>query len=132
MSTNSVIRQIKLYATHVLYVCRAAEAAGCTVQSLMPSVGFHLPQLYITAGHNIGWYGICPVPYPQAQLATNSRPQYMYSRSYAEDVTSVTSSASQGPHSFILVFDCLFVCVCVTPGAIPYLSRTCPVSVPYL
>ena len=50
-----------------------------------------------------------------------------YSRSYAEDVTSVTSGASQGPHSFNLVFVCLFVCV--TPGAIPYLFRTCPVSV---
>ena len=49
---------------------------------------------------------------------------YFYSRSYAEDVTSVTSGASQGPHSFNLVFVCLFVClfVCVTPGAIPYLS----------
>ena len=38
------------------------------------------------------------------------------SRSYAEDVTSVTSGASQGPHSFNLVFVCVFVCV--TPGAI--------------
>ena len=46
------------------------------------------------------------------------------SRSYAEDVTSVTSGASQGPHSFNLVFVCVFVCV--TPGAIPYLSRTVP------
>ena len=46
------------------------------------------------------------------------------SRSYAEDVTSVTSGASQGPHSFNLVFVCLCVClfVCVTPGAIPYLT----------
>ena len=41
---------------------------------------------------------------------------YLHSRSYAEDVTSVTSGASQGPHSFNLVFVCLFVCV--TPGAI--------------
>ena len=51
----------------------------------------------------------------------------VYSRSYAEDVTSVTSGASQGPHSFNLVFVCLFVClfVCVTAGAIPYLSRIC-------
>ena len=48
---------------------------------------------------------------------------YLYSRSYAEDVTSVTSGASQGPHSFNLVFVCLFVCV--TTGAIPYLSRIC-------
>ena len=40
----------------------------------------------------------------------------LYSRSYAEDVTSVTSGASQGPHSFNLVFVCVFVCV--TPGAI--------------
>ena len=50
----------------------------------------------------------------------------LYSRSYAEDVTSVTSGASQGPHSFNLVFVCL--CVCVTPGAtvsVPYLSHTC-------
>ena len=31
----------------------------------------------------------------------------LYSRSYAEDVTSVTSGASQGPHSFNLVFVCL-------------------------
>ena len=42
-----------------------------------------------------------------------------YSRSYAEDVTSVTSGASQGPHSFNLVF----VCLC---HAWRY-----PVSVPY-
>ena len=40
----------------------------------------------------------------------------IYSRSYAEDVTSVMSGACQGPHSFNLVFVCL--CVCVTPGAI--------------
>ena len=52
------------------------------------------------------------------------RSSSIYSRSYAEDVTSVTSGASQGPHSFNLVFVCL--CVCVTPGAIPYLSRTVP------
>ena len=45
------------------------------------------------------------------------------SRSYAEDVTSVTSGASQGPHSFNLVFVCLFVCLC---HAWRY-----PVSVPY-
>ena len=50
-----------------------------------------------------------------------------YSRRYAEDVTSVTSGASQSPHSFNLVFVCL--CVCVMPGAIPYLSCICPVSV---
>ena len=50
----------------------------------------------------------------------------IYSRSYAEDVTSVTSGASQGPHSFNFGV-CLFVClfVCVTAGAIPYLSRIC-------
>ena len=35
-----------------------------------------------------------------------------YSRSYAEDVTLVTSGASQGPHSFNLVFVCVFVCLC--------------------
>ena len=37
---------------------------------------------------------------------------FIYSRSYAEDVTSVTSvtsGASQGPHSFNLVFVCVFV-----------------------
>ena len=39
---------------------------------------------------------------------------YNYSRSYAEDVTSVTSGASQGPHSFNLVFVCLCVCVFVS------------------
>ena len=41
---------------------------------------------------------------------------YIYSRSYAEDVTSVTSGASQGPHSFnsrsyaedVTLFVCLF------------------------
>ena len=38
----------------------------------------------------------------------------VYSRSYAEDVTSVTSGASQGPHSFNLVFVCLCVCVFVS------------------
>ena len=54
-------------------------------------------------------------------------PHSFNSRSYAEDVTSVTSGASQGPHSFNLVFVCLFVCV--TAGAIPYLSRICPVPV---
>ena len=58
----------------------------------------------------------------QAQVAT-TLPHYTkehYSRSYAEDVTSVTSGPSQGPHSFNLVFVCLCVClfVCVTPGAI--------------
>ena len=37
---------------------------------------------------------------------------FIYSRSYAEDVTSVTSGASQGPHSFNLVFVCVFVCLC--------------------
>ena len=47
----------------------------------------------------------------------------LYSRSYAEDVTSVTSGASQGPHSFNLVFVCVFVCLC---HAWRY-----PVSVPY-
>ena len=75
----------------------------------------------------------------------------LYSSSYAEDVTSVTSGASQGPHSFNLVFVCLFVSrlalsrICPVPyrtikhswlqtrqlatifaGAIPYLSRTVP------
>ena len=44
--------------------------------------------------------------------------------SYAEDVTSVSSVASQGPHSFNLVFECLFVCVFVSRLA---LSRICPV-----
>ena len=51
----------------------------------------------------------------------------LYSRSYAEDVTSVTSGASQGPHSFNLVFVCLFVCLCHAwryPVAVPY--RTVP------
>ena len=48
----------------------------------------------------------------------------IYSRSYAEDVTSVTSGASQGPHSFNLVFVCLFVCLFVSRLA---LSRICPV-----
>ena len=48
------------------------------------------------------------------------------SRSYAEDVTSVTSGASQGPHSFNLVFVCLFVCVVCLCHAWRY-----PVSVPY-
>ena len=47
-----------------------------------------------------------------------------YSRSYAEDVTSVTSGASQGPHSFNLVFVCLFVCLFVSRLV---LSRICPV-----
>ena len=46
-----------------------------------------------------------------------------FSRSYAEDVTSVTSGTSQGPHSFNLVFVCLFVCLC-------HAWRYC-VSVPY-
>ena len=36
------------------------------------------------------------------------------SRSYAEDVTSVTSGASQGPHSFNLVLVCLCVCLFVS------------------
>ena len=39
--------------------------------------------------------------------------RYFNSRSYAEDVTSVTSGASQGPHSFNLVFVCLCVCLFV-------------------
>ena len=44
----------------------------------------------------------------------------LYSRCYAEDVTSVTSGASQGPHSFNLVFVCLFVSRLA-------LSHICPV-----
>ena len=44
-------------------------------------------------------------------------PHSFNSRSYAEDVTSVTSGASQGPHSF-------FVCLCRARLA---LSRICPV-----
>ena len=47
-----------------------------------------------------------------------------YSCSYAEDVTSVTSGTSQGPHSFNLVFVCLCNCVFVSRLA---LSRICPV-----
>ena len=46
-----------------------------------------------------------------------------YSRSYAEDVTLVTSGASQGPHSFNLVFVCVFVCLCHAwryPVPVPY------------
>ena len=46
----------------------------------------------------------------------------LYSRSYAKDVASVTSSASQSPHSFKSVFICLFVL-----SACLALSRTCPV-----
>ena len=52
----------------------------------------------------------CPDRFKYARMVKG------YSRSYAEDVTSVTSGASQGPHSFNLVFVCVFVCV--TPGAI--------------
>ena len=51
-------------------------------------------------------------------------PHSFNSRSYAEDVTSVTSGASQGPHSFNLVCVCLFVCLCH--------GWSYPVSVPYL
>ena len=40
---------------------------------------------------------------------TSTHLHVVYSRSYAEDVTSVTYGASQGPHSFNLVFVCLFV-----------------------
>ena len=60
-------------------------------------------------------------------------PHSFNSRSYAEDVTSVTSGASQGPHSFNLVFVCLCVClfVCLFVSRLA-LSRICPVSVPYL
>ena len=47
-------------------------------------------------------------------------PHSFNSRSYAEDVTSVTSGASKGPHSFNLVFVCLFVSRLA-------LSRICPV-----
>ena len=47
-----------------------------------------------------------------------------FSRSYAEDVTSVTSGASQGPHSFNLVIINLLVCLFVSRLA---LSRICPV-----
>ena len=61
---------------------------------------------------------------PKSQPLSRNNNHFYYSRSYAEDVTSVTSGASQGPHSFNLVFVCL--CVCVTPGTIPYLSRTVP------
>ena len=43
-------------------------------------------------------------------------PPSFNSRSYtvAEDVTSVTSGASQGPHSFNLVFVFVFVCLFVS------------------
>ena len=54
-------------------------------------------------------------------------PHSFNSRSYADDVTSVTSGASQGPHSFNLVFVCLFVCLCHAwryPVSVPY--RTVP------
>ena len=43
-----------------------------------------------------------------------ARSNQVYSRSYAEDVTSVTAGASQGPHSFNLVFVCLCVCLFVS------------------
>ena len=46
--------------------------------------------------------------------ATAGTLRSLYSRSYAEDVTSVTSGASQGPHSFNLVFVCVFVCLFVS------------------
>ena len=78
--------------------------------------------------HLLGLSNVCSAePFllnKKAQKPTTDRDKFN-SRSYAEDVTSVTSGASQGPHSFNL-FVCLFVCVCVTPGAIPYLSRTEP------
>ena len=49
----------------------------------------------------------------------------IYSRSYAEDVTSVTSGASQGPHSFNLVFVCGGrTSVWLYPVSVPY--RTVP------
>ena len=51
--------------------------------------------------------------------STGVKKQNFYSRSYAEDVTSVTSGASQGPHSFNFVF----VCLCHVwryPTSVPY------------
>ena len=45
---------------------------------------------------------------------------FNYSHSYAEEVTLVMSGASQGPHSFNVVFVCLFVSRLA-------LSRICPV-----
>ena len=61
---------------------------------------------------------------------------FLNSRSYAEDVTSVTSGASQGPHSFNLVFVCLFVSRLALSRICPVPYRTAghllaPVSVPY-
>ena len=46
---------------------------------------------------------------PAYKSQGNVMEMVLYSRSYAEDVTSVTSGASQGPHSFKLGFVCLFV-----------------------
>ena len=59
----------------------------------------------------------------QSRIAKNNDD----SRSNAQDVTSVTSGASQGPHSFNLVFVCVFVCLCHAwryPISVP--SRTVP------
>ena len=63
-------------------------------------------------------------------------PHSFNSRSYAEDVTSVTSGASQGPHSFNLVFVCLFVSRLALSRICPVPYRTAghllaPVTVPY-
>ena len=70
---------------------------------------------------------VASIPLPGSQGPCKLRAcnrTFFYSRSYAKDVTSVTSGASQGPHSFNSVFVCLFV-----PSACLALSRTC--SVPY-
>ena len=59
-------------------------------------------------------------------------PHSFNSRSYAEDVTSVTSGASQGPHSFNLVF----VCLCHAwryPVSVPYrIAQLAICWLPYL
>ena len=56
----------------------------------------------------ISWHGGC-------RCSSDGRIwKGIYSRSYAEDVTSVTSGASQGPHSLNSVFVCVFVCLFVS------------------
>ena len=85
-----------------------------------------------TADHlqeRMRWWGALAVLYGSSSINSRSYaedvtsvtsgasqgPHSFHSRSYAEDATSVTSGASQGPHSFNLVFVCLcvcFVCLC--------------------
>ena len=147
-SSLGVLRRGVLRRPILLYLCHCIDSSillSVKPPSLftLPHIGLWRPALQcgdnnsrsyaegvtsVTSGASQGPHSFNSRSYAEDVTSVTSGasqgPHSFNSRSYAEDVTSVTSGASQGPHSFNLVFVCLFVCV--TPGAIPYLSRTVP------